>query len=48
MTQFSLRLKSIAVQDYTGTAVFRLGLKNGNGTTVAVVFLRWASIVNSI
>src|SRR5271157_3723695 len=33
---------------YTGTAVFRFGLKNGNGTTVAVVFMRCASIVNSI
>ena len=33
---------------YTGVAVFRFGLKNGSGTTVAVVFLRCASIVNSI
>src|SRR2546426_11057277 len=33
---------------YTGTAVFRLGLKNGSGTTVAVVCFRWASMVNSI
>src|ERR1019366_2621691 len=33
---------------YTGTAVFRFGLKNGNDTTVAVVFIRCASIVNSI
>ena len=33
---------------YTGTAVFRFGLKNGSVTTVAVVFMRCASIVNSI
>src|SRR5512137_1983985 len=33
---------------YTGTAVFRFGLKNGSGTTVAVVFRRCASMVNSI
>ncbi len=33
---------------YTGTVVFRLGLKNGTGTTVAVVVIRCASIVNSI
>ena len=33
---------------YTGTAVLRGGLKKGNFTTVAVVFNRRASIVNSI
>ena len=33
---------------YTGVAVLRLGLKKGNDTTVAVVFFRCASIVNSI
>ena len=36
------------ISSYTGVAVFRLGLKNGSGTTVAVVFMRCASIVNSI
>jgi len=30
------------------TAVFLFGLKNGSGTTVAVVFIRCASMVNSI
>jgi len=35
-------------ESYTSTAIFRFGLKNGNGTTVAVVFIRWASIVDSI
>lgn len=33
---------------YTGTAVFRPGLKNGNPTTFAVTFCRTASIVISI
>ena len=33
---------------YTGVAVFLFGLKNGSGTTVAVVFRRCASMVNSI
>jgi hypothetical protein len=29
---------------YTGTDVFRFGLKNSSGTTVAVVFIRCASM----
>jgi len=33
---------------YTGVAVFRFGLKNGKRHYVAVVFMRCASIVNSI
>src|SRR5215831_8416124 len=33
---------------YIGAAVFLFGLKNGSGTTVAVVFRRWASMVSSI
>ena len=36
------------VVSYAGTAVLRRGLKKGNFTTVAVVFNRRASIVNSI
>ena len=37
-----------SASNYTGVAVFLLGLKNGNWTTVAVVFIRCASMVNSI
>jgi hypothetical protein len=42
---FSPRLRGekivfVVRNDYTGTAVFRFGLKNGNVTTVAVVFIR--------
>lgn len=33
---------------YTGTAVFRAGLKKGSFTTVAVVFKRRDSMVSSI
>jgi hypothetical protein len=31
---------SFADENYTGRAVFRFGLKNGKGTTVAVVVMR--------
>ena len=38
----------LVAETSSGIAVFRFGLKNGSDTTVAVVFMRCASIVSSI